>query len=68
MFQVQQAQYTDQDTKRINKDKNDSLKLAKTLCIIFVTFVSCWTPYTIIAVTDYLIAFPLFVCIHIMNF
>ena len=47
-FQVQQ---TTKDSQQSSKDKKESLKLAKTLCIIFVMFVSCWAPYTVMAVS-----------------
>ena len=38
-------------TKRMIKEKNDSQKLARTLCIIFIVFVACWTPHIIMAVS-----------------
>ena len=35
----------------MQKEKDDSLKLAKTLCIIFIVFAFCWLPYASMAVT-----------------
>ena len=39
--------------KGSSKEKDNSLQLAKTLCIIFVVFAACWTPYTTMAVRNH---------------
>ena len=38
-------------SKGTSKEKDNSFQLAKTLCIIFVVFAACWTPYTTMAVS-----------------
>ncbi len=46
--------YTNQvrrGTKESQKENDNSVKLVKTLCIIFVVFVTCWLPYTLITVS-----------------
>ena len=34
------------------KEKNESVKLARTLCLIFVVFAVCWSPYAVFVVAD----------------
>ena len=41
------------------KEKNESVKLARTLCLIFVVFAVCWSPYAVIVVADRYDTFPL---------
>jgi hypothetical protein len=43
-----------------NKEKlrNDAIRLAKTLFIIFIVFAVCWMPYSILVLVDYEDKFP----------
>ncbi len=43
-FSPQVTQQTTAGDKSAQREKNDSVKLARTLCLIFVTFALCWTP------------------------
>ena len=40
-------------SKNGSSEKDNSLQLAKTLCIIFIVFATCWTPYTTLAVSEW---------------
>ena len=40
-------------TSAQKRERKDSMRLARTLFIIFVVFATCWTPYAIIVAIDY---------------
>lgn len=46
------AQSGDQSDLKQKKERQDSIKLARTLFIIFVVFTICWTPYAFMVVLD----------------
>ena len=47
-FKIQQM------SKEAQKDDENAMKLARTLCIIFIVFVACWGPYTCLSVFTFL--------------
>ncbi len=56
LLQVRQAKTVTASEKSAIREKSESVKLARTLCLIFVVFAVCWTPYAFI-VSDFCFSF-----------
>ncbi|ELU11617.1 hypothetical protein CAPTEDRAFT_137001 [Capitella teleta] len=58
--QQQQADAPGKNMSQPSKDKlrNDAIRLAKTLFIIFIVFAVCWMPYSVLVLIDYDDRFP----------
>ena len=56
--QIRQIRNISIDERYAQREKNESVKLTRTLCLIFVVFAVSWTPYAIIVVADKFDTFP----------
>ena len=44
-------------SRSAQKDKEDSIKLARTIAIIFFVYCCCWAPYTVVSVSNNVILY-----------